>query len=99
MKIVILDNGHGQETPGKRSPVWSDGKQLFEGNLTGILSAELRIYWKPKKYRCKQKPKHKNNGGVIYNDTGLNFYCHIVSQTGVVIVTIPVFAFEPKRSP
>ena len=30
MKIVILDNGHGQETPGKRSPVWSDGKQLFE---------------------------------------------------------------------
>ena len=30
MKIVILDNGHGKETPGKRSPVWSDGKQLFE---------------------------------------------------------------------
>ena len=42
--IVILDNGHGEETAGKRSPVWSDGKQLFEGNLTGILSAELRIY-------------------------------------------------------
>ena len=30
MKIVILDNGHGKETPGKRSPVWSDGSQLFE---------------------------------------------------------------------
>lgn len=29
-KIVILDNGHGQETPGKRSPVWEDGSQLFE---------------------------------------------------------------------
>lgn len=28
--IVILDNGHGRETAGKRSPVWSDGKQLFE---------------------------------------------------------------------
>jgi N-acetylmuramoyl-L-alanine amidase len=28
--IIILDNGHGMETPGKRSPVWSDGKQLFE---------------------------------------------------------------------
>ncbi|NTV25943.1 MAG: N-acetylmuramoyl-L-alanine amidase [Chlorobiaceae bacterium] len=27
---VILDNGHGQETPGKRSPVWPDGTQLFE---------------------------------------------------------------------
>lgn len=28
--IVILDNGHGKETAGKRSPVWGDGSQLFE---------------------------------------------------------------------
>lgn len=28
--IVILDNGHGRETSGKRSPVWSDGTQLLE---------------------------------------------------------------------
>lgn len=27
---AILDNGHGIETPGKRSPVWPDGKQLLE---------------------------------------------------------------------
>ena len=28
--IVLLDNGHGKETEGKRSPVWKDGTQLFE---------------------------------------------------------------------
>lgn len=28
--VIILDNGHGIETPGKRSPVWSDGSQLYE---------------------------------------------------------------------
>ena len=28
--LVILDNGHGINTPGKRSPVWDDGTQLFE---------------------------------------------------------------------
>lgn len=28
--IVILDNGHGEDTSGKRSPVWGDGSQLFE---------------------------------------------------------------------
>lgn len=28
--VVILDNGHGCDTPGKRSPVWADGSQLFE---------------------------------------------------------------------
>jgi N-acetylmuramoyl-L-alanine amidase len=27
---ILLDNGHGKETPGKRSPKWSDGSQLFE---------------------------------------------------------------------
>lgn len=27
---ILLDNGHGQETPGKRSSVWADGSQLFE---------------------------------------------------------------------
>ena len=29
-KIILFDNGHGQETPGKRSPIWKDGRQLFE---------------------------------------------------------------------
>lgn len=28
--VVILDNGHGKETKGKRSPVWPDGSQLLE---------------------------------------------------------------------
>jgi N-acetylmuramoyl-L-alanine amidase len=28
--LIILDPGHGIETPGKRSPVWPDGRQLFE---------------------------------------------------------------------
>ena len=28
--VVILDNGHGSETSGKRSPKWADGKQIFE---------------------------------------------------------------------
>lgn len=27
---IILDNGHGKETGGKRSPLWKDGTQLFE---------------------------------------------------------------------
>lgn len=28
--LWCLDNGHGNQQPGKRSPVWSDGKQLLE---------------------------------------------------------------------
>ena len=29
-RIVILDNGHGRDTKGKRSPIWKDGTRLFE---------------------------------------------------------------------
>ena len=28
--VVILDAGHGKETPGKRSPILEDGSQLLE---------------------------------------------------------------------
>ncbi len=28
--IVLLDNGHGIDTPGKRSPIWPDGSILLE---------------------------------------------------------------------
>lgn len=37
--LVLLDNGHGgvingrYQTEGKRSPVWSNGQQLFEGEF------------------------------------------------------------------
>ncbi|QFZ54982.1 N-acetylmuramoyl-L-alanine amidase [Oceanihabitans sp. IOP_32] len=37
--IVLLDNGHGgiinsdYQTKGKRSPIWNDGSQLFEGEF------------------------------------------------------------------
>ena len=38
--VILLDNGHGHNTEGKRSPKWSDGVQLFEWkNNRHIVSA------------------------------------------------------------
>lgn len=31
---ILLDPGHGKNTPGKRSPIWEDGSQLFEWEFT-----------------------------------------------------------------
>lgn len=31
--VIYLDPGHGIETEGKRSPMWSDGRELFEHEL------------------------------------------------------------------
>ena len=45
--IVLLDNGHGglingeYQTPGKRSPVWDDGSQLFEGEFNRSIVARI----------------------------------------------------------
>ena len=40
MKILI-DNGHGAETPGKRSPVWKNATQLLEYKYTREIAAEV----------------------------------------------------------
>lgn len=38
--VILLDNGHGHNTEGKRSPKWADGVQLFEWkNNRRIVSA------------------------------------------------------------
>lgn len=43
MKItVLLDNGHGYQTPGKRSPILPDGRQLFEWKYTRQLTKAIQ---------------------------------------------------------
>lgn len=42
MKVFLLDNGHGKETPGKRSPVWPDGSQLFEWSFNRDLASRIK---------------------------------------------------------
>lgn len=41
--LFILDNGHGYNTPGKRSPIWNDGKQLFEWEFNRKIVREISI--------------------------------------------------------
>ena len=52
--IVLLDNGHGglingvYQTPGKRSPTWSDGSVLYEGEFNraivhGIIKELIKL--------------------------------------------------------
>jgi len=45
--IVLLDNGHGglingeYQTPGKRSPIWDDGSQLYEGEFNRSIVSRI----------------------------------------------------------
>ena len=39
---VLIDNGHGENTPGKRSPKWNDGTQLFEWDYTREIARRVQ---------------------------------------------------------
>ena len=39
--IILIDNGHGVNTPGKRSPKWKDGSQLLEWKYTREIAREV----------------------------------------------------------
>lgn len=40
--LVILDAGHGCDTAGRRSPLWPDGRQLFEWELNRDLARRTK---------------------------------------------------------
>jgi N-acetylmuramoyl-L-alanine amidase len=44
---ILLDNGHGYNTKGKRSPIWDDESQLLEFEFTrsvvAIIDAQLKL--------------------------------------------------------
>ena len=37
--LIIIDEGHGRDTPGKRSPLWSDGTQLYEWEFNRFINS------------------------------------------------------------
>lgn len=41
MRMIILDNGHGCDTPGKRSPIWEDGSYLQEWKYCRAIVQEI----------------------------------------------------------
>lgn len=93
--IVLLDNGHGglidgvYQTPGKRSPIWSDGSQLFEGEynraiVNGIIEelTRLRISYIniAPEYRDVTLATRMNRANRI--DRRKSFYLSIHSNAG-----------------
>lgn len=51
--IVILDNGHGVDTAGKCSPVWSDGSKLWEYEFNRDVAARIAYHCKMNGIRFK----------------------------------------------
>lgn len=80
-KIVILDNGHGADTAGKRSPVWGDGSQLYEFEFNRDIVRRIAVMLKADGIKYEILVPEKNDisltercrrANIIYNDCGQN---------------------------
>ena len=53
MRMIILDNGHGCDTPGKRSPIWEDGSYLQEWKYCRAIVNGIEKGLKAKNIPCQ----------------------------------------------
>lgn len=103
MKTVILDNGHGNNTAGKRSPVWSDGKQLFEyefnRDIVRRIAAQLDAAGIPYRILVPEETdislgERCRRANTIYTETGgncflLSIHANAGGGTGWEVYTSP----------
>ncbi len=51
---ILLDNGHGVETPGKRSPQWPDGRRLWEWKFNREVAGRVETQLNAQGIACVQ---------------------------------------------
>lgn len=83
MKILI-DNGHGEDTPGKRSP---DGR-LLEWKYTREIAAEVVKGLQEKGYDAMQLVPESNDVSLRERVIRVNKVCGDVGKANVILVSI-----------
>lgn len=58
---ILLDNGHGVNTPGKRSPLWPDGTQLFEWEYTREIAQRVEYELRKRGYDVERIVKEESD--------------------------------------
>lgn len=80
-KTIILENGHGSQTPGKRSPIWGDGSQLLEWEFNRDIVRRIAAMLKAEGIKFEilvpedndvSLPERCRRANVIYDDCGQN---------------------------
>ncbi len=69
---IILDAGHGRETPGKRSPKLSDGTQFFEWEYTRKLSTYIKTALDQLHIPCIQANVDESDPGLTTRANHIN---------------------------
>lgn len=86
---VLLDNGHAKSTPGKRSPVFEDGKQFFEyefaRDIVNRISKELE------KLNISYKivtPEVDKDIALSTRANRVNRYCQKLGKNNCLLISV-----------
>lgn len=91
MKILI-DNGHGQETPGKRSPVWPDGSQLLEWKYAREIAHKVVLSLKTLGIAAEVLVPESNDVSLAERCRRVNRIASVIGRKNCLLVSIHVNA-------
>lgn len=86
--MILLDNGHGENTPGKRSPDGVFREYLFNREIAQEAERELR----KKGYECERIVKCAIDVSLSQRAKIVNEYCAEYGTKNVVLISIHVNA-------
>ena len=86
--MILIDNGHGENTPGKRSPNGFLREYLWTREIAQEVERELRR----RGYECERIVKCAMDTSLPERVRGVNGYCSEYGAKNVVLVSIHVNA-------
>jgi N-acetylmuramoyl-L-alanine amidase len=79
---ILLDEGHYETCPGKRSPVLNDGRQLFEWKFTRELGKRIKEECDKLGIKCIRTTNSDNEKSLTARANSINKYVRAESELG-----------------
>lgn len=103
-KYIIIDAGHGNNSPGKRSPIWKDGKQLFEWEFNRDIATRIAHKLAAAGIRSRLLVTEKEDIQLSERCRRINNICRMHGKDNCILISIHANAgggtgFEVFTSP
>ena len=103
-KYIIIDAGHGNNSPGKRSPIWKDGKQLFEWEFNRDIATRIAHKLAAAGIRSRLLVTEKEDIQLSERCRRVNNICRMHGANACILISIHANAgggtgFEVYTSP
>lgn len=95
---ILLDNGHGENTAGKRSPLWDDGTQLFEYEFNRLIVNGIAKKLKDLNILYEIIVPENKDISLTERVKRINKYCKNYEAKNCLLISIHSNAFNGKAT-